>query len=338
MLASSDLAGLSDLTGLNVSNNNLSTLPADMFASLGALRRLHLDGNVFTPRTGLPAGVFDAVLATLGEIGTGFLVDDTVRRAHFVCSRDDAAAIVAVTAGVSDCLRISAAQLTTAIAQIDPALARLTGTLTEASLFALPLPTVTVTLPKTQYVTAGLAAAHFRLVEDIDGAVTIADVTRDDATTATLTLAYDNVDITDDGTLSVTVLAAGHTGTDELPTATIPITASAGMNICDRTPQVRGVILAAIRPPANDCTNVTAAQLQSVTTLDLSGQRAAGQHSGGVAGASGQTETTLDLSGQGLSRAAQKRSGRLVVSDRVEFEQQQLQHTARRQFYQPDGA
>ena len=291
---------LTALETLNLSGNDLVALPAGVFAGLGALRTLRLDGNAFTPGTGLPAGVFDAVLDTLGEIGNDFLVDDTVRRAHFVCFRDDVDAIVAA-AGVSDCLRISAAPLTTARAQLNPTAAILVGPLTEAGLFASPSPTVTVTLSNTQYVIAEPAAAHFRLTEDIDGAVTIVDVTRDNATTATLTLAYDNVDITDDGTLSVTVLAAGHTGTDDLPTATIPITASAGMNLCARTPWVRDAILVTIRPVASDCTNVTVAQLRSIKRLDLSGKRPSPQGSGDVAGVSGQTGTTLDLSGQGLS-------------------------------------
>ena len=48
-----------------------------------------------------------------------------------------------------------------------------------------------------------------------------------------------NVDITTNGMLSVTLDAAGHTGTDDLTTNTIPITASAGANVCGRTAQVR---------------------------------------------------------------------------------------------------
>ena len=104
--------------------------------------------------------------------------------------------------------------------------------------------------------------------------MTIADVNRDNAVTATLTLAYDNVDFATDGTLSITVLADGHISADDLPTVTIPITASAGVNLCGRTPKVRDAILDAISPPASDCTNVTTAELQSVMTIDLSGQQA----------------------------------------------------------------
>ena len=71
-----------------------------------------MGGNFLTT---LPAGVFDDVLDTLSPIGSTFFVDDIVRRAHFVCSRADADAIVAATAGVDDCLRITSAQLNIAL-------------------------------------------------------------------------------------------------------------------------------------------------------------------------------------------------------------------------------
>ena len=72
------------------------------------------------------------MLDTLNAITTtsrfGFVIDQTVRDAHFVCSRADAAAIVMATAGVTDCLRISAAQLNTAIplVRVDATLSGLT--------------------------------------------------------------------------------------------------------------------------------------------------------------------------------------------------------------------
>ena len=71
-----------------------------------------MGGNFLTT---LPAGVFDDVLDTLSPIGSTFFVDDIVRRAHFVCSRADADAIVAATAGVDDCPRITSAQLNIAL-------------------------------------------------------------------------------------------------------------------------------------------------------------------------------------------------------------------------------
>ena len=114
--------GLSVLRLLTLSSNDLTTLPADVFDGLSALESLDLDDNNFTALTGLPEGVFDDVLDTLGAIGedssASFRVDDNVRSAHFVCSRADADAIVAATAGVDDCLRITSAQLPLDVVQI----------------------------------------------------------------------------------------------------------------------------------------------------------------------------------------------------------------------------
>ena len=55
----------------------------------------------------------------------------------------------------------------------------------------------------------------------------MSDVSRDSATEATLTLAYDGEDITANGTLSVTVRDSGHTGSGDLVTNSVPITATA---------------------------------------------------------------------------------------------------------------
>ena len=165
-----------------------------------------------------------------------------------------------------------------------PPVAALTGTLTEAGLFVVPAPTVTVTLTNTEYVT-GLLPSHFMPTDTVAGAVTVTDVTRDNDTTATLTLVYDNVDIiTTDGTLFVTVADAAHTGIGDLNTGTIPITASAGVNICGRTPQVRDTLLTTINPPPSDCTNVPTTGLQSVGSLNLSGQRIPALQRGDFAG------------------------------------------------------
>ena len=124
--------GLSTLESLFLSNNALTTLPAGVFDGLTALDELLLSGNAFTT---LPVGVFDDVLDTLGPIGTdndaSFRVDNTVRNAHFVCSRSDAATIVANTPGVDDCLRITSAQLITALPNVGlSALTISQGTLT----------------------------------------------------------------------------------------------------------------------------------------------------------------------------------------------------------------
>ena len=126
--------GLSALEVLYLDDNALTTLPAGVFDGLSALRTLWLGDNPFTI---LPVGVFDDVLDTLASIGPGietrsvpgvfggatsvsvlipaFVVDSVVRSAHFVCSRVDADAIVATTAGVDDCLRITSTQFNAAI-------------------------------------------------------------------------------------------------------------------------------------------------------------------------------------------------------------------------------
>ena len=130
---------LSALERLSLRGNfSLTTLLPDVFDNLSALEYLDLTGNFTT----LPTGVFDDVLDTLGPINPDFtngfdpsssssilnygdfsfqtdivaalLVDDNARRAHFVCSRTDADAIVAATVGVDDCLRITSAQLAAA--------------------------------------------------------------------------------------------------------------------------------------------------------------------------------------------------------------------------------
>ena len=400
-LPSDIFAGLMALTRLDLDGNRrLTTLPSDIFDGLDALDHLLLFGNDFTPETGLPAGIFDDVLDTLNSITmdgfSGFRVDNIVRAAHFVCSRDDAARIVdAYRPDVNDCLRVNSAQfnafvrtdatlsgLTISAGPLNPAFelagttytvtvpnrvnavtvtptasqtdatitvntnpvdsgspsaaisltagtpeditiaviatdrtttqtytvtvtrapppgAALTGTLTEAGLFATPAPTVTVTLTNTEYVDTDDLLDHFTpTATDIGaGVVTVTGVTRNNDTTATLTLAYDNIDITAHGTLSVTVAATAHTGIGDLNTGTIPITASAGVNICGRTPQVRDTLLGVISP--SDCTNVPTTGLRAVTDFNLSRQRIPALQRGDFADLSGLT--VLNLNGNRLA-------------------------------------
>ena len=391
-------AGLTALENLGLDGNSLNTLPATIFDGLERLSTLRLFGNPFTADTGLPTGIFDDVLDTLGPIATtgfrGFLIDQTVRDAHFVCSRADVAAIVLATPGVTDCLRISAAQLTAALedatlsgltlsdgtdtfpltpvfasgittytasvpnsvtsvtvtptatrsgatitvnsapvtsgnasnainlptpgvavpitivvtaadgataetytvmvtrAPPPPPTATLAGTLTEASLFAATSPTVTVTLANTAYeaVPGTLLQSHFSVTDTVAGTVRVSDVTRNSDTVATLTLAYSGEDITTAGTLSVILAAAGHTGADDLMTSTIAITASAGVNVCGRTAQVRDEIVRV--SSATECTSIT--DLATITRLDLDGQSIASLQPGDFAGLTALDRLDLD--------------------------------------------
>ena len=88
--------------------------------------------------------------------------------------------------------------------------------------------TVRVTLMDTVYVdTAELTGADFMLTDDVDGDVTVESaVTRDSDTVATLTLGHSG-GISNDGTVSVTVLASAHTGSGDLPAVSLPIDATA---------------------------------------------------------------------------------------------------------------
>ena len=175
--------------------------------------------------------------------------------------------------------------------QLPPAAAMLSGTLTEANLFASPAPPVTVTLVNTEYEAAPgtLMPSHFSVTDTVAGTVSVIDVTRNSDTEATLTLAYSGEDITADGTLTVILAAAGHTGNDDLITNTILITASAGVNICGRTPQVRDAIVAVSTAP--ECTSIT--DLETITAIDLSGRSIMALLSGDFDGLAGLT--TLNL-------------------------------------------
>ena len=122
----------------------------------------------FTPGTGLPAGIFDDVLDSLGAVaaldmlgGTGLAVDNIGRAAHFVCSRADAAAIVTF-ASAAHCLRVTATQfddyltstgatlsgLTLSAGILDPLFA--TGTMTYSVSVPNSVTSVTVTPTATQ--------------------------------------------------------------------------------------------------------------------------------------------------------------------------------------------
>ena len=181
---------------------------------------------------------------------------------------------ITVTASATTNYLVATDTITITVVPTAIPVATLTGTLTEASLFATPAPTVTVTLANTEYEAAPgtLMQSHFSVTDTVDGTVRVSGFTRDSDTEATLTLAYSGEDITTTGTLSVILAAAGHTGTDDLMTSTIAITASAGANVCGRTAQVRDAIVTA-STATDECTSVT--DLASILELDLSGQLSA---------------------------------------------------------------
>ena len=111
----------------------------------------------------------------------------------------------------------------TIILEDNDAGAVLAGTLTEENLDGS---TVTVTLLNTEYVGTPSTADFTLTSENVPGTLTVSAVSLDSTLQATLTLAYSGEDIVADGTLSVTVPASGHIGTEPLTTNEVAITAS----------------------------------------------------------------------------------------------------------------
>ena len=270
---------LTALERLSLSNNALTTLPDGVFENLTALEYLDLTGNNFTI---LPTGVFDDVLDTLGPINPEFAdfnpsssfdffhygrfssdtdivaalqVDDNTRSAHFVCSQAYAGAIVAATAGVDDCLRITTAQFSPVLSNAGlSALTISEGTLTPV--FDRATFTYSTTVPNT--VTS----------------LTITPTTVDSGATVAVTVNGGAAMATTPFTAALDVGANGIevvvTGADSsMLTYRLTVTReSARVNICDRTPQVEAAILAAINPsPA--CEAVPESDLALITSLDL---------------------------------------------------------------------
>ena len=218
-LNAGQFAGLTSLRTLQIFNAGLTSLDADIFNGLNALVTLGLTGNDFTAGTGLPEGIFDDVLDTLGAIATSgssnFRIDNTVRNAHFVCSRDDAGDIVDATTGVTDCLRISSTQFNTAVALLD----------TDATLSGLTLSTGILTPPFATATTTYTVAVANR----VDTITVTPTATR---TGATITV---NAAAVDSGTIT---LAAGIpmaipivvTSADDAATMTYTVTATRAMS------------------------------------------------------------------------------------------------------------
>ena len=203
--------------------------------------------------------------------------------------------------------------------------APLTGTLTEASLFASHGADRHhhIGQHRIRGSQAHWQQSHFTPADTIAGTVSISGFTRASNTVAMLTLAYTGEDITAPGTLSVTLAAAGHTATGDLTTRPHPdITASAGANICDRTEQVRDAIVAT--SAANtDCTNIN--NLATITSLDLEGTSIATLQSGDFAGMTGLT--TFEFATEHPHNTARRYFCRFDGASDVEFDRQHTQPT-----------
>ena len=276
--------GLSVLGSLSLGSNDLTTLPADVFDGLSALEELELDDNNFTALTGLPEGVFDDVLDTLGAIGEdeSFRVDNNVRSAHFVCSRSDADAIVAATAGVDDCLRITSAQFNAV--RPNTGLSALTisrGTLTPA--FDRATFTYSATVPDT--------VATLTITPTVAGSGATVAVTVNAAAAMTTPPFTAALDVGANAIEVVVTAADSYTQTYRL---TVTRDAPPTVNICDRTSQVEAAILAAINPtPA--CESVLESDLAGITALNLDSAGIPSLTSGDFTGLSGLVTLNLNF-------------------------------------------
>ncbi len=251
--------GLSALEQLGLGDNELTTLPDGVFDGLSVLERLDLRNNNFTALTGLPVGVFDDVLDTLGTIGAleSFRVDMRVRNAHFVCSRPDAETIVAATAGVNDCLRITTTQLAAALPNANlSALTISAGTLTPE--FDRTTLTYSATVPNT------VATLTITPTAAGSGATVAGTVNAGAAMTTTPFTAA--LDVGENEIAVIVTAADSSTLTYRLTVTREP---PPSVNICGRTPEVRDAILAAISDPPPACETVPVADLAGITALNF---------------------------------------------------------------------
>ncbi len=234
------------LSGLVISTGALNPAFAPGATTYTVTVPNNVDAVTVTPTANQPG----ATMTINGDPFPGNTLDNAIH-----LPTPDTAVPITIVVTATD--RATTRTYTIMVTRTEMATATLAGTLTEARLFATPAPTVTVTLENAEYAAQDtLAASHFTVTDTVTGIVSVSGITRDSATTATLTLAYTTEDITTDGTLAVTVAAAGHTvpaGT-ALATNTIRITASAGVNICGRTPAVRDAIVRA--STGAECTNI----------------------------------------------------------------------------------
>ena len=261
-LQSRDFADLTALTSLNLSNNQLtnSALPADIFSGLTALETLLLNNNALSM---LPGGIFSDLTSL-----TGVRIDENLSSPMplnlSLKEISPGMAVVEVAQGVP-------------FASVTASLFITGGTFSDSS------DTTSVTLSTGETQSAPFAFNVNPPTEDILMPEATIRIT---STSSDPTNVFDGFDeINSIGYNGFTLLAF----TAEL---------TRQMGICSRTPQVRDALLAAITQ-TNDCAMVTAAQLATITELDLSGETITTLQAGDFAGLSGLL--TLNLSDNTLS-------------------------------------
>ena len=268
LLSSNIFSRLTNLTHLHMTNNNLTRLPATIFSRLTSLTQLDLGGSNFTS---LPSGIFSG-LTNLKRLSLG--------------SSD---LLTTLPAGIfSDLtnlttLYIGSNNFKSLPAGIFSGLTSLTSLNVRSKLVGnLPL---TVALEKGadgQFKTVAPAGAPFDIVlpitvtnGSINGGATSITIPAGSMESEVFTVTF-TPGATAAGTVNIGTLPglpAEHEGytlakstgppsefTHTLPTGITPV--------CDRTPQVRDAIVAAV-PGINGCKDITAAHLAAITSLEL---------------------------------------------------------------------
>ena len=318
-LKADDFDGLNSLTTLSLTNNQLTTLPEGIFDGLTALTWLSLRYNRFTM---LPAGIFDGLTALtwlslsnnqLTTLPEG-IFDNLSALTWFESYRNQ---LTTLPAGIFDNL--------TALTRLDLRFNRFTmlpegifdglSSLTTLPLYGNavnPLP-LTVSLEKVgtdQIKAVAPTGAPFDIILPLrvtngsiyGGANTITipvgsresktlTVTRTTGTTAAVTS-----DIGD----PLPSLPSGHGGYALVKSTDLPleIWERESTLVCDRTPQVRDAIVAAV-PGVSTCGDVTGAHLAAITELELEGQSIPALQVGDFDGLT--ALTTLDLDNNQLA-------------------------------------
>ena len=277
-------AGLSSLTTLDLNFNRLTTLPAGVFAGLSSLTTLDLNFNRLTT---LPAGVF-AGLSSLTWLNLSSQRDLRGNKLTILPA--------GVFAGLSSLttLDLSLNQLTTLPAGVFAGLSSL-GTLSLQGNSVDPLP-LSISLEKvgdSQFKAVAPAGAPFVLtlpvsvsaggmIEGGASAITIpAGAVESAPLGVTREAGVESAVTVDIGTPPA--LPDGHTGYElQKDTTTLPLVTHTSQ-VCERTPQVRDAIVAAVAG-VTDCSAVTAAHLAGITELDASSEEISSLMAGDFAG------------------------------------------------------
>ena len=290
-LQAGDFASLTSLTELRLYDNQLATLPADLFDDLTALTTLYLNGNQLSS---LPEGIFDG----LSSLTTLYVYGNSVDPLPLIVSLEKVGADQVKAVAPSGAPFEIVLPLTVANGSIDGGAT--TITIPAGSMESEPL-TVVRTPGTTAAVTMDIGTlprpptnhSGYALVKSTDLPLEIFSLWAGETTynvgdviplptgfqTARLTIGSGRTISADNGTYTcvaaVDCIIANGTisqGTIEVTTSearadTPPVSAETA--VCDRTPQVRDAIVAAVSS-VSDCGDVTETHLAAIAFLYLS--------------------------------------------------------------------